>query len=334
MKYTIKQPELMNGLNNAKYKPNVIISILILLTVYVAYMLASFIASIVYFIIYFAQNPVVLQGSFPDIMQNLMQFATSQDSTLFSFCLEAIFIAFIIIEVRFIEKRPISTLGVAKKRFALHYLIGFGVGALILAAILLPDALFRWTDLSYIGFSPIVALFLVGFIFQSACEEFMFRGYLLPLFGRKIGMFWAVMLSSLLFALLHIINGDMTILSVATIFAIGTFLGFYMVRTNNIWGACGIHAAWNFLQGLVYPVIIGPMTLNYSVISVGDTGFLTQDYGIIGDPAYLISLVIFAAAILWVLFAGKNRIVVRKTDAAQSGIPENTDVIDDTGIQQ
>lgn len=285
---------------------------------YIAYLLASVIASIIYFIIYFAQNPGTIRGSFSEILQNLMQMAASQDTMLFSFYCAAIFIVLILIEVRFIEKRPLSTLGFSKKRSALNYVIGFGIGVLILAVNLLPDAVFRWTGMSFIGFSPVVALFLVAFMIQSACEEIMFRGYLMPLFGRKIGMFWAVMLSSLLFALFHIFNGDMTILSVINIFAIGVFLGFYMIRTDNIWGACGIHAAWNFVQGLVYPMNIGPISFDYSALSTGSTDFLSKDYGIIGDPSSLISIVIFAAAIAWVLLLGKNKIVTGKEDSTFS----------------
>ncbi len=68
--------------------------------------------------------------------------------------------------------------------------------------------------------------------------------------GNRVSTFWAVMISSVVFALLHLINGDATVLSIVQVFLLGAFLGFYVVRTNSIWGACGLHFAWNFLQGL------------------------------------------------------------------------------------
>ena len=321
MKYSIQRPPMMKDMETAKYNPNVIISILILLVVYIAYMLASVIAMFIYFIIYFAQNPGIIRGSFSEIMQNVMQMATSQDATLFSLYLMAVFILLILIEVRFIEKRPLSTLGLSKKRFAINYIIGFGIGALILAVNLLPDAVFRWTGVSFSGLSPAVALFFIAFVIQSAGEEIMFRGYLMTLFGRRIGMFWAVMLSSLLFALFHIFNGDMTVLSTVNIFAVGVFLGFYVIRTNNLWGPCGIHAAWNYLQGCVYPMNIGPISLDYSVLSIGGVDAVSPDYGIVGDPASLISIAIFAAAIVWVLLLGKNKIITRKEESPITETP-------------
>jgi membrane protease YdiL (CAAX protease family) len=312
MKYTIKRPEMMDKIEAARYKPNVIIAILILMAVYAAYFLFSFIATVIYLIATMAQSPGILQGSFNEIFQNLMEMLTSQDATLFSFYLMAIFILFIIIEVRFIEKRPLCTIGLSRKRFLLKYIIGFGVGALLLAVHVLPDFIANWSNIVFIGFKPAVILFLIAFIIQTACEEVMFRGYLLTAFGNKIGMLWAVMLSSLLFALMHIFNGDMTVLSGINLFAIGALLGFYVIRTNNIWGAFGIHAAWNFLQGLFVNMDIGPLAFDYSVVSIGGEDFSPQNIGILGDPASLISIVIFAAAIACVLFIGKNRIVVLK----------------------
>jgi hypothetical protein len=47
-------------------------------------------------------------------------------------------------------------------------------------------------------------------------------------------------------------------------------------------------------------------------VSIGGEDFSPQNIGILGDPASLISIAIFAAAIACVLFIGKNRIVVLK----------------------
>lgn len=309
MRYTIPKPKMMDSLETAKYKPNVIISILILIAVYIAYFFASLIASVIYFIVCFAQQPSVFEGSFDNIMQNTMQMLTSQDSILFSIYLMAVFILFILIEARCIEKRPLCSMGLSRKRFWLKYIIGFGVGALLLALHVLPDIIAEWNNITYLGFNAAVIPFLIAFIIQTACEEIMFRGYLLTSFGNKIGMFWAVMLSSLLFSLFHIFNEDMTILSAVNLFAIGAFLGFYVIRTNNIWGAFGIHAAWNFLQGLLTQMEIGPISLDYSILSIGEKDFSPQNIGILGDPASLISIAIFAAAIACVLLVGKNKII-------------------------
>ncbi len=309
MKYTIPKPQWMHSMAVAKYKPNVIVSILILIAVYIAYFLFSLIATSIYLIICFSQNTNAFNGSFGEMIQNIIQISTSQDTILFSLYLMAVFILLIIIEARCIEKRPICTLGLSRRRFALNYLIGFGIGSLLLAVHLLPDIISEWGNISYLGFNTAVFPFLIAFVIQTACEEIMFRGYLLTSFGNKIGMFWAVMLSSLLFSLFHIFNGDLTILSAVNLFAIGAFLGFYAIRTNDIWGACGIHAAWNFVQGLFAPMNIGPLWLDYSIVSLGGKDFSPQNIGILGDPLSLISIAIFAVAIVCVLFVGRKKII-------------------------
>ncbi|NLY44516.1 MAG: CPBP family intramembrane metalloprotease, partial [Tissierella sp.] len=33
---------------------------------------------------------------------------------------------------------------------------------------------------------------------------------------------------------------------------VGFLFGLYVIDTNDVWGACGLHAAWNFAQGNIY----------------------------------------------------------------------------------
>ena len=40
------------------------------------------------------------------------------------------------------------------------------------------------------------------------------------------------------------------------------FASFYMISTGDIWGVCGIHSMWNFMQGNFYGI---------SVSGTGDT---------------------------------------------------------------
>lgn len=307
MKYTIAKPYMMDNIITAKHNPNVIISILIAIAIYVAYFLISLIASIVYGVACFVQNPEIMQGSFDKISNKMVDILSSQEFTLISFYLMAFIILFVIIEVRFIEKRALSTIGLSRKRFAGKYLAGFGVGALLIAVNIVPEIIIESSNITYNGYSPLVLISLFAFIIQTASEEIIFRGYLLTSFGHIIGMFWAAILSSFLFALLHI-HGDATILDVTSIFFIGLFLSFYMIRTNNIWGVFGIHTAWNFILGCITKIKIGPISLDYSIIQVGDPDAV-QNFGIIGDPMLIISIAIFVIGIAYLLFVGKNKIV-------------------------
>lgn len=321
-KHILKKPEMMNNINTARYNPNVIIAILISFAIYIVYLIASAIPQMIYVFIHLSQNPEMLQGSFGEIFNNVIEFLVSQDSILVSFYLMIILVLFVIIVVRFIEKRSLSTIGLCRERFALKYLKGFGIGTLLIIILIAPQLIAEWSSITYNGFRPLVLIFLLAFIIQTASEEIFFRGYLLTSIGHKIGMFWAVVLSSILFALIHIINGDATILGIVSIFFIGVFLGFYMIRTNNIWGAFGIHAAWNFIQGCFSRIDIGVISLDYSIVSINEVDN-AQDFGIVGDPMQLISIALLIIVISIVLFAGKNK-VVRKVEMQ---IDEKEDVL-------
>jgi hypothetical protein len=147
---------------------------------------------------------------------------------------------------------------------------------------------------------------------QSAAEEILFRGYLLTSVSRRVGMFWGVVISSVVFAVMHIVNGGMTVLSIMQIFLLGAFFGFYVIRTNSIWGVFGMHFAWNFAQGLFADINISGVTLDYRVMIFEGVSFEPDTSNIFGSPAELIPVALLLAAIAVVLFVGKNKIVVTR----------------------
>lgn len=74
-------------------------------------------------------------------------------------------------------------------------------------------------------------------------EEIFYRGWLLPLFKKRVGAFWAIVLSSALFALSHIFVSQ-TIFLFAVFFP-GCVMGFLRVRHGNIATSTLFHAAAN-----------------------------------------------------------------------------------------
>ncbi len=53
---------------------------------------------------------------------------------------------------------------------------------------------------------------LVFFAFQGTYEELIFRGYLMPHFSKGMGLIGAIIVSSILFSALHVLNPGMTIM--------------------------------------------------------------------------------------------------------------------------
>jgi membrane protease YdiL (CAAX protease family) len=95
-----------------------------------------------------------------------------------------------------------------------------------------------------------VLLFFLIFIFVGWNEELLSRGYHLQTLASGLNMFWAVIISSAVFGLLHLANPNATWVSAAGIFFAGVFLAYGYLRTKQLWLPIGLHIGWNFFEGV------------------------------------------------------------------------------------
>ncbi|MBQ9766893.1 MAG: CPBP family intramembrane metalloprotease [Lachnospiraceae bacterium] len=154
------------------------------------------------------------------------------------------------------EKRSLASMGFRKEKAVRSYLVGYVAGA---ALILLAGGIAVWTDsltitrvtdVSY----PLVFLFFAGFLVQGMAEEVLVRGFLLVSLTRKVSVVWAVVISSLVFAALHLGNPGITVLTFVNLVLAGVVFGLCFLLTDNIWAAGAMHSAWNFVQGSIVGV--------------------------------------------------------------------------------
>jgi hypothetical protein len=90
------------------------------------------------------------------------------------------------------------------------------------------------------GVLPTAVLFLTMAGLAPAFEELMFRGALLPWLQARLGARWAVPLSALAFAAIHLQP-----MALPTLFTLGTVLGLAARRTGGLLAPVAVHAAWN-----------------------------------------------------------------------------------------
>ncbi|MDE5583373.1 MAG: CPBP family intramembrane metalloprotease [Ruminococcus sp.] len=163
-----------------------------------------------------------------------------------------------IIYCRNIEVRPLSSMGIRKKKFFPHYICGLLTGTAMMTAIVLLSVAFKVNSLSLTGGfnTGIILLYLLGFLVQGMSEEFIFRGYLMTSVGGHHSAWLAVGINSLAFSLAHIANPGFNFLSCVNLILFGVFASLFMICTDNIWGVCGIHSIWNFMQGNFYGISV------------------------------------------------------------------------------
>ncbi|WP_410631313.1 CPBP family intramembrane glutamic endopeptidase [Amycolatopsis sp. cmx-4-83] len=133
---------------------------------------------------------------------------------------------------------------------------GLGRGVLVGAGAFLATMLlaFVFTGADVSGGSFWACLGVAGSMASVAVtEELLFRGVLHRILEQRVGSVLAIVVSSLLFGLTHLVNGNATLWGTLAIAVEGgAMLAVAYTATRSLWLPIGLHFAWNFLQGGVF----------------------------------------------------------------------------------
>lgn len=157
--------------------------------------------------------------------------------------------------IRFFERRPVAELelGRALSELTLGLLAGAGL-FVITVGVLALLGFYR-----VVSVNPWLAILpaLAGSIATGVMEELWFRGFLFRLVEEWLNTWWALMLSALIFGLLHLLTPHATLWAgLATALEAGILLAATYVLTRRLWMAIGMHIAWNFVQGGIFGVAV------------------------------------------------------------------------------
>jgi uncharacterized protein len=156
---------------------------------------------------------------------------------------------------RWIERREVTELSLpgAGREWAVGGLVGVVLytGCVLL---LMAFGMFTIEGLNPLSYMIPAAAMAVK---SSVFEELVFRGVLFKSVEDMAGSWIAIVVSSLVFGLLHLINPDAT-LAGATYIAIeaGLLLAAAYLVTRRLWLAIGYHMLWNYVQSAVYSGIV------------------------------------------------------------------------------
>lgn len=113
----------------------------------------------------------------------------------------------------------------------------------------------------------------VAMLLPSALtEELVFRGYGFTLIQRGWGTVNAVILTSMGFGLLHLLNPGVSMRSVLMVALAGVFLSLVRLAYDSVWAAWMAHFAYNFVQLAVFHTSVSGLALpqpGYRTVSVG-----------------------------------------------------------------
>ena len=134
---------------------------------------------------------------------------------------------------------------------------GFAIGGLALAVSCVVPEWFGATSLTLTSgeLGTVVGVGVLQLITLAPAgigEELLLRGLGFQALRRGLGDVGALVVSSLVFGGLHILNPGATWLAAAEVALVGLWFGAITVRTGSLWMSMGLHVAWNFFEGFVF----------------------------------------------------------------------------------
>ena len=152
-----------------------------------------------------------------------------------------------------ISKLKIEQLGFSKDDMPISYLKGALFGILQISIVFFIIFGLKAIDVYYVGNINVLLLIkvFIFFIFQGLLEELLFRGYLMPLFSKVIGIKFTIILLSFLFTCIHLLNPNLNIIGLVNVFLAGVTFSLIYYYTGNLWIVGAMHTFWNFILGFI-----------------------------------------------------------------------------------
>lgn len=169
----------------------------------------------------------------------------------------------------------------------------------------------------------LLVLLLVLFLLQGGVEEWIVRGYIYRALKERWRPFWAALASSVLFALLHALNPNVSVIALLNIILAGLILAALVERSGSLWGATIAHGFWNFAVACLLSLPVSGIRL-FHVLDVSLSGDETLTGGSFGPEGSLVLtlLGLGLTAVLWRrLPAGRPR--KEMAPSAPEDIPES-----------
>ncbi len=173
---------------------------------------------------------------------------------------------------RWIDRRSFKSLGWTAAGHQREMIVGLALGLILVLAgfgILLSLGFLTIDSIQF----PIVSIlvYFLLFVIVALNEELVMRGYILNNLMQSMNKYIALIVSSLLFMILHLRNPNVSVLGMTNVFLAGLLLGAFYIHHKNLWLPIFLHFSWNFFQGPVLGFEVSGLALD-SIISQSITG--------------------------------------------------------------
>ncbi len=151
--------------------------------------------------------------------------------------------------MKYVDREKFIELGFQTKKRSVDFIVGTVVA--FITMVLGFGLLIGLEEINYSRFifNPDELLIsVILFLIVALVEEALFRGYVLKNLMLSSNKYVALVISSVLFSLMHGFNPNMSLFSFFHLFCAGMILGITYIYTKNLWYPIGLHFGWNLFQ--------------------------------------------------------------------------------------
>jgi len=208
---------------------------------------------------------------------------------------------------KYVDNKTFVSLGFGREFAGIDILTGFILGFILLLSGFVILILVRQIEFVKFQFNPADLILSVGiFIFVAITEELLVRGYILNNLLTSFNRYTALVISSLIFSLMHGANPNINFFSLFELFICGLFLGLSYVFTRSLWFPIALHFSWNFFQGPVFGFNVSGIELNSMIVTKYDIANLWNG-GEFGFEGSVLSLIFQLIAIGYIIIRFNRR---------------------------
>lgn len=212
---------------------------------------------------------------------------------------------------------------------------GFIVAAAIYAVGFIVSLLAGWISVEgvHFDFTYLLLQFLL-YLLVAMMEESMMRGFVLGhMLDVGMNKFLALLISSILFACLHLGNPGITNFALLNLTLAGVLLGVAYIYTRNLWFPIFLHLFWNFIQGPILGYEVSGTGGKNTLLKLGisdNTLMNGGDFGFEGSlPCTILMIVATGLIVYW--FETKKTTYEEATVLVDESVNDGPDDNDGTG---
>ena len=152
-------------------------------------------------------------------------------------------------------------------------------------------------------------IFFYGFA-AGAVEEMIFRGVIMGMLEQRIRQVKAVLLPSVLFAVVHMVGGSFDVMSMLQLLVSGSLVGILFsliaIESGSIWNSALVHGIWNMVMagGILHiGKAIDSQALYNWVLNTDETLWTGGEFG---AEASLIAITVYLLVICLAVWRMQN----------------------------